>query len=291
MIDLLYPTQAGTPITLELRPTGASGTVSVALTAATVTNTAVFQSQVLTASNGRKVGYLVFNQFLAPSTTMPMLRDTFRGFRQAGLQDLVLDLRYNGGGYVSMANELAAMIAGTQVNGSKTFIHYLFNDRNAGSDYSEYFVTVGGDTMLSLPRVFVLTSVRTASASELVINALKPYLNVIQIGATSYGKPVGQIPTVSCGQMFAPIVFETVNAAGNGGYFNGIAPSCTTVLDDLDHPLGASEAVLGQAMAYVAQGACPVSIASARSKRTVGPTEAGGHAAVPDPMRNRALLR
>ncbi len=290
-IDLLYPTQTGTPITLELRGTGASTTFSVALSSTTITRDAVFDTRVLTATNGAKVGYLAFNQFLAPNTTLPELRAAFRTFQQAAVNDLVLDLRYNGGGYVSMANELAAMIAGNRVSTSNTFIRYYYNDKNAGYDHNDYFVGIASDTALSLPRVFVLTSSWTASASELVINALKPYLTVVQIGSLSYGKPVGQIPVANCSQVFAPVVFETVNANGNGGYFNGIAPTCTTVLDDLDHPLGdTSEAVLGQAMAYVNTGGCPVSIASAQAARAQA-ANAPVSAALPDRVRNRALLR
>ena len=178
VIDLLYPTQTGTPITLELRATGASTSYTVSLTATTVTHDAVFATQTLTAANGRKVGYLVLNQFLAPNTTMPALRSALHNFQQAGINDLVLDLRYNGGGYVSMANELSAMIAGNRVSTGNTFVRYYFNAKNSASNYSDAFVGVGSDTQLSLPRVLVLTGNRTASASELVINALKPYMTL-----------------------------------------------------------------------------------------------------------------
>lgn len=291
VIDLLYPTQTGTPITLELRATGASTSYTVSLVATTVTHDAVFDTQVLTAANGSKVGYLVLNQFLAPTTTMPALRSAFHNLQQAGVNDLVLDLRYNGGGYVSMANELSAMIAGNRVSAGNTFVRYYFNAKNSASNYSDSFVNAGSDTLLSLPRVLVLTSGRTASASELVINALKPYMTVVQLGSLTYGKPVGQIPVVNCGQMFAPIVFETTNAAGNGGYFSGIAPSCSTVLDDLDHPLGATnEAVLGQALGYVNSGACPATIAATQAKRSLS-TEGSVHPALPDRVRDRGLLR
>ena len=291
VLDLLYPTQTGTPITLELRATGASTSYTVSLTAATVTHDAVFETQTLTAANGSKVGYLVLNQFLAPNTTMPALRSTLHNFQQAGINDLVLDLRYNGGGYVSMANELSAMIAGNRVSTGNIFVRYYFNAKNSASNYSDAFIGVGSDTQLSLPRVFVLTSGRTASASELVINALKPYMTVVQLGSLTYGKPVGQIPVVNCSQMFAPIVFETTNAAGNGGYFSGIAPACSTVLDDLDHPLGATnEAVLGQALGYVNGGACPATIAAAQAKRSLA-TDGVVHPALPERVRNGGLLR
>jgi len=291
VINLLYPTQTGTPITLELRATGASTSHTVSLVATTVTHDAVFDTQVLTAANGSKVGYLVLNQFLAPNTTMPALRSAFHGFQQAGINDLVLDLRYNGGGYVSMANEVSAMIAGNRVSAGNTFVRYYFNAKNSASNYSEAFVSAGSDTVLSMPRVFVLTSNRTASASELVINSLKPYMTVVQLGALTYGKPVGQIPVVNCGQMFAPIVFETANAAGNGGYFSGIAPSCSTVLDDLDHPLGATgEAVLRQALGYVNGGACPAAIAVAQARRDPA-TDGVVHPALPERVRNGGLLR
>lgn len=289
IIDLLYPTEVGVPITLELRANGSTPTRTVALVSAAVTRHAVFDVRTLTAGGGTRIGYLALNQFLAPGATLPALRDAFRTFRQAGIADLVLDLRYNGGGYISMANETAAMIAGTRVTSKDVFISYRYNAKNTAANEDYRFLAVDADTALSLPRVVVLTTHWTASASELVINSLKPYANVIQIGTTSYGKPVGQLPVTDCGWMFAPIVFETVNAQGAGAYFEGIAPTCT-VLDDLDHPLGdVGEALLGNALSYLASGSCAPASAQAQVARRA-PAEAAS-AALPVRASRRALLR
>ncbi len=258
---LLFPSAVGVPLTLTLRATGASSTRNVTLSSTLVATQPVLQASVLNFSDGRKVGYVVFNSFVTAATAQ--LRSVFAQLRQQGISDLVLDLRYNGGGFVSIANELGSMIGGSAVNG-RTFVKYAHNDKLAASwDSTDVFQGSPAGTSVELNRVYVLSTGSTASASEMIINSLKPFMTVVQIGTTSYGKPVGQYVYNNCAQYFFVVNFETVNALNQGGYYSGITPTCT-VPDNLDFQLGASnEPMLAAALTHRATGQCPAGTATA----------------------------
>jgi hypothetical protein len=187
-------------------------------------------------------------------------------FAQAGIDDLVLDIRYNGGGYLYIASELGYMIAGAPVSGH-TFEKLNFNDKHPekSSDPANTLPFYNTDTndrslpSLGLKRVFVLTGPGTCSASESIINSLKPFVEVITIGGATCGKPYGFIQKNNCGTAYFAIEFEGVNSKGQGGYVNGFAPSCAAA-DDLEHGFGDSnERLLKTALAYQSTGACPAS--------------------------------
>jgi carboxyl-terminal processing protease len=106
-------------------------------------------------------------------------------------------------------------------------------------------------------RVVVLTGARTCSASELVVNGLKPFADVVTIGGTTCGKPFGFNPVSSCGNTFSAVNFESFNAQGQGRYYNGIAATCP-VADDFSGELGdAGEKLTAAALSYLATGVCP----------------------------------
>lgn len=139
--------------------------------------------------NGTKIGYLMYNSFT--SNFDPQLNEAFGDLKSAGVQHLVLDLRYNGGGSVNTAALLASMITG-QFNG-KVFSKLVWNE-NLQSENTDYNFRnnaaggVGAINSLNLDKVYVLTTNRTASASELIINGLSPYIDVVQIGDRTTGK-------------------------------------------------------------------------------------------------------
>ena len=149
---------------------------------------------------GKTIGYLVYTQFI-PGTTADSdkydneLRQVFANFKSKGVNELVLDLRFNPGGYISSAETLASLI-GKNVTSSKIFYKEQWNDKYLSYWQSKYGANALNYTFLdeannigsSLSRVFVLTSNGTASASELVINGLRPYMDVITIGEHTYGK-------------------------------------------------------------------------------------------------------
>lgn len=255
----LYPDVPGTKTILEVKDNGASSSRTVELTASEIINYPVLQNSVITTPSNRKLGYLVFTDHIA--TAEAPLISTFQQFKQAQIDDLVIDLRYNGGGYLYIANEVASMIGGTKVQG-RVFEQLQFNDKHPEktADSKDQFSNTArsGQSLpqLNLSRVFVLTSSRTCSASESIINGLSPFLQVVTIGGTTCGKPYGFIQADNCGTAYFAIEFSGVNDAGKGDYVNGFPPNCATS-DDLEHPLGStSESLLANAVNYAEKGAC-----------------------------------
>ena len=204
-----------------------------------------------------KVGYLAYHQFVTYSREQ--LRAAFVEFAQAGVSLLILDLRYNGGGSVSVSAELAGLVGGG-LTASKLYAFLRFNDQQASSTQRVLFempeTTAGTPLGEGLRRVFVIASGGTASASELVINGLQPFVDVVLIGEPTYGKPYGFVPFELCGTTYQAVQFESLNALGVGGFTAGFAPTCA-VPDDLDHQLGdPAEARIRTALNYVATGSC-----------------------------------
>lgn len=212
--------------------------------------------------DGRKVGYVFFRNFVRPS--YEALDAAFAALKEAGATELILDLRYNGGGMVDVATHLASLIGGTLTNG-QVFAEFRHNDRNVR--YDEILRFGEAAAALELPRLIVITTRSSASASELVINSLRPFMPVTVIGDRTYGKPVGQYGIDFCDKVLAPVSFSLVNADGQGDYFGGIAPDCAAG-DDIEHDLGTSEeSSLAEALHYVRAGAC--SGTSAEAARTL----------------------
>jgi len=210
--------------------------------------------------NGHTIGYLMYNAFINEYDTA--LNTAFAEFQAAGVTDLVIDLRYNGGGSVRTATYMAGMITGNYTG--QVFYSETWNaDRQ--SDYAEDGLFLdsfsGGQALnsLNLDQVYVLTTPRTASASELVINGLAPYIDVVQIGTNTRGKyqasfllydapaPNFSRSQANPGHTYAmlPLVFKTANASGNTDYSNGLSPdielaedySNLGVLGDANEPL------------------------------------------------------
>jgi carboxyl-terminal processing protease len=194
-------------------------TTDITLSAATYQTHPVFADSVYVINNN-KVGYLALNSFLGDTTEMYNEFNTiFNSFQQKNINSLIIDLRYNGGGYVSMAEKLADYLVPDKGNG-QTMYTQTFN-----SKYSNYNETATFHKLnsLNLNKIFFIVSDNTASASELLINALKPFLSETLVGPAThtYGKPVGFFP-IPVGDWYAfPVSFKTVNKDGNGDYFNG----------------------------------------------------------------------
>jgi hypothetical protein len=199
------------------------------------------------------VGYMEMATFI--STADPVFDTIFSEFRQAGITDLIIDLRYNGGGLVSTTELLGDYLGGSVSNGL-VFSKTLFNVNNANFDSTRRFQQL--TSSLSLSRLVIVGSKSTASASELVTNSMEPHVAVTIVGATTFGKPVGQVGIEFCEKILRPTAFETVNALDEGGYFNGLPVDCPAV-DDLAVPVGAdSDPNVVTALSYLANGACPV---------------------------------
>lgn len=253
------PADIGAAVTLEYQaPAGGTQTVTLIKTLVTQPNVALVQTF---DAGGRTVGYFFFQNFINPSFND--LGQAFAQLRAAGATELVIDERYNGGGLLSVAQYLGSLIVGN-ADAGQTFATLNYNGQHTNQNQTLAFQSVSN--ALNLNRVVIITTDATASASELVINALKPYIDVVTVGSTTYGKPVGENGFDYCSNVLYPMTFKMTNAAGYGDYFSGFAPTCPA-LDDLNHPLGsASEASLAGALYYIANGKCaPVAASAARA--------------------------
>jgi carboxyl-terminal processing protease len=260
-------------------------------TSASYALTPVLVTKVLTAPNGAKVGYLAYQEFINSSASA--LANAFNTFRAAGVTELVVDLRYNGGGSVTTARNLASLIGGAGLDG-QIFAGLRFNAKNSGSNVN-YVFTSSANTLLTPPleglgRVFVIASSGTASASELVINSLKPFRDVITIGSSTFGKPYGFVPRDACGITYSAVNFDSVNAQGVGGYTGGLPATCA-MSDDLGKALGdPSERRLAAALSYIQTGACPAVAATADALgKTGGLATSPGEAAFGEVMPPRMI--
>lgn len=223
----------------------------------------VLDARVLAAPNGAKVGYLAYQEFITSGADA--VGAAFERFAAAGVNELVLDLRYNGGGSTTQARNLASLAAGSALDG-KVFADFRFSaknsDRNFTQTFSAYFASKASQTdstpLENISRVFVITSGATASASELLINGLRAFMPVITVGSTTFGKPYGFLPRDACGVTYNAVNFVTTNARGFSDYSAGFAPNCT-VPDDLSRQFGdPTEERTAAALHYIATGACPV---------------------------------
>jgi len=206
----------------------------------------------VTEVDGRKVGYLFFRNFVEPSTEA--LNNAFAALKAAGVTELVLDLRYNGGGLVDVAVHLASLIGGTRTNG-QVLLNYVHNDK-IGPVRDKTVRFANPEQALNLQRLVVITTHGSASASELVINSLRPYMPVTIVGDTTYGKPVGQVGLRFCDKVLYPVAFSIKNANLEGDFFDGLAADCAAG-DDYKHQLGdVAEASLAEALTFIRTGAC-----------------------------------
>lgn len=221
--------------------------------------------------NATRVGYLAYNHFTPGATYSATaqgsatnyddaLRQASTQLAAAGIDDLVLDLRYNNGGYVSCAQLLATLLAPASALGQPM----------ATLEYNAHFQPVeilldasriGQGTNLDLKRLFVLTTGETASASEMVMNCLKPYMDVVQIGTTTVGKNMGARSFDNVEQMVSitPMICKIYNALGESDYDKGFSPTNTALIVDENKflanffPLGTpDEALLSTALSYIA---------------------------------------
>ncbi|MEP6885654.1 MAG: S41 family peptidase [Gammaproteobacteria bacterium] len=300
----LSPQTAGESHIFSVMDSGAMTPRTVTLVSANITETPVQNVTILPTASG-PVGYMLFNDHIA--TAEGELVAAFNQLQSAGVSDLVLDIRYNGGGYLDIASEVAYMIAGPTPTTGKTFELDQFNSKNPNTNpitktavtpLGFHTTTQGFDSSipagqalpsLNLPRVFLLTTASTCSASESIINSLRGVnIQVIEIGSTTCGKPYGFYPADNCGVTYFSIQFQGVNAQNFGAYPDGFTPQNTvategvllpgcSVADDFSHSLGDPlEALFGAALTYRTAGAVACPVPSGVAPAT--PLQAGGHA-------------
>ncbi len=309
----LFSPLANKTYTYQVLDLGSSAPRTFSMTAVTVTSTPVQNVRTLPAPYS-SVGYLQFNDHLATAegqliAAVNQLKAANGG---AGITDLVLDIRYNGGGLLDIASEAAYMIAGAAATNGKVFERLGFNDKNPFrlSDpdlitpfwsVSQGFSAPTGQALpqLGLSRVFVLTGAGTCSASEAIMNGLKGVgVEVIQIGETTCGKPYGFLPQENCSVTYFTVQFKGINNAGFGDYADGFVPGGAgtaannlagcVVADDFSKPLGdITEARLAAALRYRSSGSC----GGASASSGLGSPATTAAVAVSEPALGRSFAR
>lgn len=268
-------------ITLTLKRDDGT-TYNATLNTANYSVNPVLKDTILTETNGSKLGYIVFNSFVSTDVAEPIIDPIFANFAAAGVTDLVVDLRYNGGGYVETAEHIDNLIVPAGKSGTLMYNTYYNSNLQNGKDpllgnqwrsgspdynYGQVNFSIANNAInfnkvgsLNVNRVFFIITGQTASASELTINNLRPELNVQFVGETSYGKPVGFFDIdINKYIMYTP-EFSVENSNNQGGYYGGFTPGTTTYpgvndYDDLTKNWGdPSEGLLSDILSYANTG-------------------------------------
>ncbi|MDA8708784.1 S41 family peptidase, partial [Hellea sp.] len=284
----LFPANAGESHTFTVRDPGSTADRTFTIRSQDIAPSPVNRTEIIDTPTG-KVGYVLFNTF-SPFESENSLNEAFTQLESEDIDDLVLDLRYNGGGLVAVAAQLGFMIAGPSRTRGRTASLLQYNDAAGNTNPVTgqvvdpipfldegvgFSVSQGTDlATVDLPRVYILTTGGTCSASELVINSLRGIdYEVVIIGDTTCGKPYGFLPTDNCGRTYYTIQFRSLNDKGFGDYSDGFSPQDTTSVFSekspgctiADNVSGTSaelgdpnEALLSAALAYRENGMCPV---------------------------------
>lgn len=257
--DALGPSTAGT--TRVLRITDPAGTRNITVAKADYNLTPVSSRYGVKVLNdgGKQVGYVNLRTFI--DTADPALRSAFAQFRSAGITEVIVDLRYNGGGLVSIA-ELFGNLLGRNRSTSDVFSITTFRPEKASNNSTDRFAPQSQS--IAPTKLAFIGAAGTASASELVINSMRPYLlnNAALIGTNTFGKPVGQIALdrAACDDRLRVVAFSTQNANNSGFYYDGLAPvmeQTCQASDDVKFPLGdAREASVARALDFLAGRSC-----------------------------------
>jgi len=214
----------------------------------------------------KRIGYMVYQDFLDNSKND--IDAQFKEFKAHNTNELILDLRYNGGGSGAIARHLASLIGGTNV-AENVFHHVNFNERYSQFNETSYF-EASNENALNLKRVFVITTEHSCSSSELVINALRASANnleVIQIGDTTCGKPYGYAGAgIFCDKALYAINIETKNGDNIGDYTEGLKPTCIARDNPFKDFGNKQENSLAEALHYIENGKC--NLTSSQHKAT-----------------------
>jgi carboxyl-terminal processing protease len=248
----LGPAEVGVQVTLDFQnPDG--GQFSEVFTKAVVAIPPVTAARVFEI-DGVPTGYLVFRNFVEPG--IDALDTAFATFRAANVTQLIVDLRYNTGGLVSVLEHFADLL-GSRVAPAVVFARYEHNDKQSSRDREFAFSATPPAAALLLSRLVFITTEASASAAEMLINGMDPVLTIATVGSPTFGKPVGQLGFRFCEQVLRPVSFRTVNGLGVGDFFDGIPADCAAT-DTLDVAFGTpGEASFDTAVHWLEQGFCP----------------------------------
>lgn len=230
--------------------------VTLSLTKENITIHPVLYSNVYSIGT-TKVGYLVFQDYIDKANEE--LNDVFDDFKSQGVSQVIVDLRYNGGGSVDVANHFGSLLAGTKASGSN-YVNLLYNEKHP--EENKTYTLENLTSSIDLTRVFFISGPGSASASELTMIGVKPYIETFFVGSTTSGKPYGMngFDLTDWGYIFFPITFKYANSVGYSDFVDGIAPD-HFVEDDILHDFGDTrESCLRAALYYIEHGAFPTEV-------------------------------
>ena len=268
----LGPSTAGVTRVLRVIAGGVTKDLTVTKGTYEITPVSARYGAKILDNGGTKVGYVNLRTFI--DTADPALRTAIGGFRAQGITQVVVDLRYNGGGLVSIAETFGNLLGGNR--SGQVYSYTTFRPEKSGNNSTKLFAAQSQS--ISAMKIAFIGTGGTASASELVINAFKPYLGANDglIGTNTYGKPVGQIALdkSACDDRLRVIAFRTENANHEGDYYTGLAsriPSTCSAGDDYTHALGdPAETSLKVALDFLAGRSCtPISSAGQSAQAAI----------------------
>ena len=268
VVDALGPSTTGTTRVLRVNRGGVVSDITLQKTDYSLDPVSNRYGAVVLNDGGKKVGYINLRTFIDPAD--PDLRAAFANFQAQGITEVIVDLRYNGGGLVSISELFGDLLGANKVG--QVFSYTTFRSSKAGNNSTKLFAAQ--PQAIAATKIAFIGSSGTASASELLANSFIPYLgnNTALIGSNTYGKPVGQIAVdkAACDDRMRVIAFRTENANHQGDYFGGLAsvfPKTCTAPDDITHQLGdPNEAQIKAALDFLAGRACTSITASAQAK-------------------------
>ena len=234
---------------------GNGTSVSKTLTKEEINISPVLHYEVIDQGTDR-IGYLVFQDFIEAANNQ--LDEVFDSFKIAGVTDVIIDMRYNGGGTVDVAEHLASWLLGKDF-ANKPFIKYQHNLNLAATEDTTINIK-GSASGFSLNRIFFIGTENTASASELIINGVKPYVESVLAGSATHGKPVGMyvFEFKDYDYVVLPVCFKYSNADNEGDFYDGLQPTLSAA-DDITKDFGdPDEASLKAILDYIATGVIPL---------------------------------
>ncbi len=261
VIDALGPSDAG--VTRVIRFAQVDGTVieaSVTKAEFSLDPISDRYGALIIDDGGKSVGYLNLRTFIVDDAAA-QLRDAFQLFNANGVTELIIDFRYNGGGLVSVSEVFGDLLGQGRVG--QLWSQTILRDSKSSDNTTEFFENEAN--ALQASKIAFITTGNSASASELVINSMLPYLNtdsVALIGSNTSGKPVGQFgfDFDACDLRIRAVTFQTLNADDDGDYFTGLAgtvPNTCQAIDDITNPLGdENEASVSTALDFLAGRSC-----------------------------------
>ena len=294
VVNALGPTTAGTARVLRfIQPSGATIERSITKTDFSLDPVSDRYGALIINDGGKRVGYLNLRTFIIADAA-DQLRQAFGLFAGQGVTELIIDFRYNGGGLVTVAETMGDLLGAGRAG--QVFSRTVLRPSKSSENETRTF---RAETNAIAPtRIAFITTEASASASELVANAMIPYVgsNLALVGANTSGKPVGQFgfDQTSCDLRVRAVTFQTVNASGQGDYFNGLAPvfpNTCRAEDDITRPLGdPAEASIATALNFLAGRSC-TPLAGAGSDSLAGGLDAPQSAVTRLDLPQRRMLQ